>query len=89
MNTLIRKGAMVAALIGGLGLAGCATTTASNGDLADRVSALEAKLTQIESTANNASYTANVALEAVDKAEACCAANTERMNRMFEKASNK
>jgi len=88
MNTLIRKSAMMVALAVSLGLAGCATT-ANNDGLADRLNALEAKLVQVESMANNASYTANVALDAVDKVEACCDANTERMNRMFEKASSK
>ena len=88
MNTLIRKSVTMVALVVSLGLTGCATTTTTNA-LADRVSALEAKMTQVESTANNASNTAKSALEAADKAQACCDANTERMNRMFEKASNK
>jgi len=84
----MRKGAMLAALMIVFGLAGCAAT-ATDSDLANRVSALEQAVAGAQTSADSAQNTANRALEAAGSAQACCAANSEKMNRMFEKASSK
>jgi ABC-type microcin C transport system permease subunit YejB len=47
------------------------------------------KADQAMSAANSASNTANSVKSAADDAQACCTANTERLNRMFEKSMRK
>ncbi|MCZ6537513.1 MAG: Lpp/OprI family alanine-zipper lipoprotein [Gammaproteobacteria bacterium] len=99
MSKSMKKGAMLAALVMSIGLAGCATTDG----LADRVSALESAVSAAQSAANaaasaasdassaaqGAQNTANQAMQAASGAQACCDANGERISRMFEKASSK
>ena len=99
MSKSMKKGAMLAALVMSIGLAGCATTDG----LADRVSALESAVSAAQSAANaaasaasdassaaqGAQNTANQAMQAASSAQACCDANGERISRMFEKASSK
>ncbi len=51
--------------------------------------AAERKATAAQSTASEANARATRAEEAANAAEQCCKANTERMNRMFEKSMQK
>jgi len=92
---LVKKSAILAVLMVTFGLAGCATT-ATDPDLANRVSALEQAVAAAEakadgalSIAQRAEKTATMALGTARNAQACCEANGEKMNRMFEKASSK
>ncbi|MCZ6499727.1 MAG: Lpp/OprI family alanine-zipper lipoprotein [Gammaproteobacteria bacterium] len=99
MSKAMKKGAILAALVMSIGLAGCATT----GGLEDRVSALESAVSAAQKAANSAASaasdassaaqgaqnTANQAMQAASSAQACCDANGERISRMFEKASSK
>ncbi|MCH8958407.1 MAG: hypothetical protein IIA05_05290 [Proteobacteria bacterium] len=99
MSKAMKKGAMLAALVMSIGLAGCATTDG----LEDRVAALERAVSAAQSAANaaasaasdassaaqGAQNTANQAMQAASGAQACCDANGERISRMFEKASRK
>ena len=101
MIKAMKKGAIFAAVVMSIGLAGCASN--GGGSLADRVSALESAVSAAQSAANAASSaasdassaaqgaqnTANQAMQAASGAQACCDANGERIGRMFEKASSK
>lgn len=49
----------------------------------------ERKANSAQSTASEANARAARAEEAANEAQQCCAANTERMNRMFEKSMQK
>jgi uncharacterized lipoprotein NlpE involved in copper resistance len=102
MSKAMKKGAILAALIMSIGLAGCATTGQEQA-LEDRVAALESALSAAQSAAAAASSaasdassaaqgaqnTANQAMQAASSAQACCDANGERISRMFEKANRK
>jgi phage shock protein A len=86
--------AVMAAMFITLG-AGCASTDDINeirnlareakgtADRADRTAK------RAESTANNAQRQAEQALQAANEAQACCTANTEKINRMFKGAMTK
>ena len=78
MNNVIKKGAMLTALLMSIGLAGCV----SHAGIENRLDVLEVAVAE-------AQVTADAALEAAGSAQACCDANSEKMNRMFEKASMK
>lgn len=95
MRASMKKTALAAAFVMSIGLAGCATT-ASNDDLAARVSALEDAVATAQASADAASSiaqqaqnTANMALGTARNAQACCEVHDEKMDRMFEKASSK
>ncbi len=70
----------VSALLLTLGLAtGCATTGTDVEETANRAAQAAAR----------AQSTADQALAAATEAQACCEANTERMERMFERSQSK
>ncbi len=78
-----------------LGLGGCATTKTID-ELKDRVANLEAQVTDNTSkadsalaTAEEAKATADDAKATAEEAGACCVRNSERLDRMFEKAQMK
>ncbi len=82
----------VVALAATLALGGCATTEQLN-ELRAEVEALQNSTEAAQTSANNANaaanraqQTANQALQAAADAQACCNANTERLNRAFERS---
>ena len=93
MNSTLIKTSILALAIGTL--SGCATT--------EEIARIKTMAENAQSTANSASQradnavaTANQALDAAqqaqaaaDAAAACCNANTNRLDRMFEKAMQK
>lgn len=106
MTTIIKRTAIVIALLGGLGMAsGCASTSmqsqldearqmaqkASQDAAAAMSAAREASSTAADarSMAASAKQAADAARAAAGSAEACCTANTERMERMFKKSMSK
>ncbi len=78
---------------------GCATTTFTQEDLdalSSRVGELELKTNtadfnaaKAKEIALEAQETANNAQETADSAVACCDANTQKLNRMFQKSQTK
>ncbi len=78
-------------------LSGCATTSTTEinsiRDSAqaalDRAEAAEAKAQQALERAASASRDAAAAMEAARDAQACCQANTQRINRAFEESMKK
>ncbi len=93
MKRTLYKAALVATVLGLL--SGCAST--------DQIAEIKSMAQSAQSTANgaaaradNALSTANDALDAARKAQSpaeaaakCCSANTDRLDRMFEKAMMK
>ena len=82
----------VVAIATALMLGGCASTEEMN-KLRAEVEALQSAVDGAQSSANNAQasadsaqQTANQALQAARDAQACCDANTERLNRAFERS---
>ena len=78
MSKLMKKGAMLTALVVSIGLAGCA----SHAGIESRLDALESAVAAAQATANNA-------MDSARSAQACCDANSEKMRRMFEKTGSK
>lgn len=78
-----------------LGLGGCATTHSVD-KLKDRIANLEAQVNDNSAKADSAQATAEEAKATADDARAtaqeagvCCVRNSERLDRMFEKAQLK
>lgn len=98
----VKKGAVLAAVLLSVGLAGCASQKSVD-ELAARVSALESSSSssaaaaaaaskaagEARSMAQGAQNTASQAMQAASAAQACCDANGDRITRMFEKANSK
>ena len=93
MNTrvtgFVKAGSVAIAL--GL-LSGCATTS----DTEDQMAQLRAQLSQAQAAAaaateqaSSARFLAEKAIDEARKANNCCNANTERMERMFKKSMQK
>lgn len=103
MNHNVRKVLMAGvATVALLAAAGCASTKDLDSVRATAVEALNearaAKTTadgaaatanEAKSIATNAQNTANRAAQAASEAQACCAANTDRIERMFKKSMSK
>ena len=86
-STTVRTLAVAAALAV---LSGCATVTQEDFDaLKAEVATLKADTAAATSQATDARFLAEKAMDASRTANSCCAANTERMDRMFEKAMTK
>ena len=103
MNKNIRKLALVSAVLISAGIiSGCATTTRVEA-LENRVTSLETKVDGATQAARDAAAsvqalrdgiagaqnTANQALNAANAAQACCDANSEKVERMFRKGMAK
>jgi len=103
MNKNIRKLALVSAVLIGAGIiSGCASTSQVEA-LENRVTALETKVDGAAQAARDAAgsvkalrdgiagaqNTANQALNAANAAQACCDANSEKVERMFRKGMSK
>jgi len=96
MSKSIARLLAAAAVVGAIGLsAGCASTEEMENiqrmareakGAADRA---ERTANRAESTANDAARQAAEALSAANEAQACCTANTEKLNRMFKKSMTK
>lgn len=91
MNKTVLK---VSALVLFLGLAGgCATTGEGDMATANQASAAaeaaRAAADRAAQAAADAQSTADQALSAATEAQACCEANRETMERMFQKVSSK
>lgn len=86
--------ALMAAMFITLG-AGCATTDQIEEirnmaqDAKGTADRAERTAKRAEATANNAQRQAEQALQAANEAQACCTANTEKLNRMFKKSMTK
>ena len=103
MNTKVRKVLMAgAATVALLAAGGCASTSDLEAVRATAVEALNearaaktaadgaaATANEAKSIAGNAQNTANRAAQAASEAQACCAANTDRIERMFKKSMSK
>ena len=98
-NTALRASALALFVVMA---AGCASTSALNdvkatadraaADAASAASAAEAARAAADrasQTASAAQSTADQALAAATEAQACCEANTEKMERMFQKSMSK
>jgi murein lipoprotein len=81
MRTSLKTTAAAFMLVALTGLTGCATTR----DL----DALKAQVEKAQSTADQAAAAANAASAKANSAQACCDANSEKMDRMFKQSMNK
>lgn len=80
-------------------LGGCASTSSSTSEMESlremaqqamsRAQAAESKAQQASSQAARASRDAAAAMKAAQEAQACCQANTQRINRAFEESMKK
>ena len=81
MQEKILKSLQAVALAGAVAVAsGCASTASTSSHTLDGVHALAQ---EAMTAAQNAVETANAAAEAANGAQACCEANTRRMDAMF------
>lgn len=81
MRNSLKTTAAVFMFVALTGLTGCATTR----DL----DTLKVHVEQAQASADAAAAAAAKAQAAADAAQACCNANTERMDRMFKQSMNK
>ena len=100
--TKLKKGAVLAAVVLSVGLAGCASQKSVD-ELSARVSALESSSSatnaaaaaaskaagEAKAMAQSAQNNANQAMQAASAAQACCDANSDKIERMFERAQRK
>ena len=96
--TSIRMPRALAAVVvvAGMGIAsGCANTEEMNelrqmaSDAMTAAQQAQGAANRAQSTADGAASQAAEAMRRADEANACCKANTERMNRMFKKSMQK
>jgi murein lipoprotein len=81
MRNSLKTTAAAFMLVAVTGMTGCATTR----DL----DTLKAQVEQAQATANKAAADAAAALAKANAAQACCDANSEKMDRMFKQSMNK
>ena len=81
MRNSLKTTAAAFMLVALTGLTGCATTR----DL----DALKAQVEKAQSTADQAASAAAAASAKANSAQACCDANSEKMDRMFKQSMNK
>jgi murein lipoprotein len=81
MRNSLKNTAAVFMLVALTGVAGCATTR----DL----DVLKAQVETAQATANKAAADAAAALAKANAAQACCDANSEKMDRIFKQSMNK
>ena len=81
MRKMYKTAATGAMLVALAGITGCATTSDLN--------ALQAQIDGVKATADKAVADAAAAQSSADAAQACCNANSEKMDRMFEKSMRK
>ncbi len=96
MRSIVVNAARASALAIALGLAsGCATTEQLEevrgiaNEALSQAQVANQKADEANAAASNAGATASQALDAAQSAQACCDANTEKLDRMFEKAMRK
>ena len=71
-------------LLAALAMSACAAVGHQHAGLSDDIALLRGETAEARGLARDAQETADEALEATREAQACCAANTERLERMFE-----
>lgn len=81
MRKMFKTAATGAMLVALAGITGCATTADLN--------ALQAQVDTVQAAADKAAADAAAAKSTAEAAQACCDANSEKMDRMFENAMSK
>ena len=90
MNKWKKTSARILAVGMTLGLlSGCAVTQEDFDALKAEVSQLSGQTTAASAQAEEARFLAEKAMDEARRANSCCAANTERMERMFKKSMMK
>jgi hypothetical protein len=98
MATKLQAALRAAALVGSLAIVtGCASVTQEQLDevraaaesAQTAATAAQRTATQAQQTAQGAQSSATQALQAAQRAQACCDANTQRIDRMFEESQAK
>lgn len=95
----MKRSLTLALLTSAVLLGGCASTASDSGEMdalramaqqaMDRAEAAETMAKQASSQASRASSDAAAAMQAAQQSQSCCEANTQRINRAFEKSMQK